>query len=166
MSQEIFCSTTHVNEEWYDGMPWLLWLRHEVEANCHPVHQLAGKPGNLLNLEIKWHLGQYSWKEKTTGTNNQKPPKRNYAIFFLIYTILWSDVWNVSYIELRIWNQVSYDHRSKYFNSNYIHKWWPRNDSFVFVLTILTSLTFKQKLFWILYVLTRLVGMISIKTKE
>ena len=24
----------------------------------------------------------------------------------------WSDIWNVSYIELRIWNQVSYDHRS------------------------------------------------------
>ena len=23
-----------------------------------------------------------------------------------------SDVWNVSYVELRIWNQVSYDHRS------------------------------------------------------
>ena len=23
-----------------------------------------------------------------------------------------SDIWNVSYIELRIWNQVSYDHRS------------------------------------------------------
>ena len=26
--------------------------------------------------------------------------------------IMWSDIWNVSYIELRIWNQVSYDHRS------------------------------------------------------
>ena len=25
---------------------------------------------------------------------------------------MWSDIWNVSYIELRIWNQVSYDHRS------------------------------------------------------
>ena len=25
---------------------------------------------------------------------------------------LWSDIWNVSYIELRIWNQVSYDHCS------------------------------------------------------
>ena len=24
----------------------------------------------------------------------------------------WSDIWNVSYIELRIWNQVSYDLRS------------------------------------------------------
>ena len=23
----------------------------------------------------------------------------------------WSDIWNVSYIELRIWNQVSHDHR-------------------------------------------------------
>ena len=26
--------------------------------------------------------------------------------------IMGSDIWNVSYIELRIWNQVSYDHRS------------------------------------------------------
>ena len=25
---------------------------------------------------------------------------------------MWSDIWNVLYIELRIWNQVSYDHRS------------------------------------------------------
>ena len=25
---------------------------------------------------------------------------------------MWSDIWNVSYIELRIWNQVSHDHRS------------------------------------------------------
>ena len=25
---------------------------------------------------------------------------------------LWSDIWNISYVELRIWNQVSYDHRS------------------------------------------------------
>ena len=24
---------------------------------------------------------------------------------------MWSDIWNVSYIELRIWNQVTYDHR-------------------------------------------------------
>ena len=25
---------------------------------------------------------------------------------------MWSEIWNVSYIELRIWNQVSHDHRS------------------------------------------------------
>ena len=25
---------------------------------------------------------------------------------------MWSDIWNVSDIELRSWNQVSYDHRS------------------------------------------------------
>ena len=25
---------------------------------------------------------------------------------------LWSDIWNVSYIELRIWNRVSYEHHS------------------------------------------------------
>ena len=30
----------------------------------------------------------------------------------LTYVVLWSDIWNVSYIELRIWNQVSYDHHS------------------------------------------------------
>ena len=25
---------------------------------------------------------------------------------------MWSDIWNVSYIELQIWNQASHDHRS------------------------------------------------------
>ena len=25
---------------------------------------------------------------------------------------MWSDIWNISYIELQIWNQVSYDLRS------------------------------------------------------
>ena len=47
-----------------------------------------------------------------------------------------------------------------------IHKWRRRNYSFVFRLTIPTSLTFKQEFFWILFVLTRLVRMISLKTKE
>ena len=47
-----------------------------------------------------------------------------------------------------------------------IHKWRRRNYSFVLRLTILTSLTFKQKFFWILFVVTRLVRIISIKTKE
>ena len=28
------------------------------------------------------------------------------------FLVLWSDIWNVSYVELRIWNQVSHDHRS------------------------------------------------------
>ena len=37
---------------------------------------------------------------------------------------------------------------------------------FVFVLIMLMSLTLKQKFFWILFVLTRLVRMISMKTKE
>ena len=37
---------------------------------------------------------------------------------------------------------------------------------FVFMLIILSSLTLKQNFFWILFVLTRLVRMISIKTKE
>ena len=47
-----------------------------------------------------------------------------------------------------------------------IHKWLPRNYSFVFVLIILTSLTLTKKFFWILSVLTRLVRMISIKAKQ
>ena len=47
-----------------------------------------------------------------------------------------------------------------------IHKWRPMNYSFVFVVIILTSLTLKQKFFWILLMQTRLVRMISIKTKE
>ena len=25
---------------------------------------------------------------------------------------MWSDIWNISYVELRSWNQLSYDHRS------------------------------------------------------
>ena len=28
------------------------------------------------------------------------------------FLVLWSDIWNVSYVELRIWNQVSHDHRT------------------------------------------------------
>ena len=36
----------------------------------------------------------------------------NDADFAALQYKFWSDVWNVSYIELRIWNQVSYDHRS------------------------------------------------------
>ena len=47
-----------------------------------------------------------------------------------------------------------------------IHKWRPRNYSFASVLIILTSLTSKQRFFWILFVLTRLVRMISIKHKN
>ena len=36
---------------------------------------------------------------------------------------MWSDIWNVSYIELRIWNQVSHDHRSDECNlSNCVEK--------------------------------------------
>ena len=29
-----------------------------------------------------------------------------------VLLMLWNYVWNISYIELRIWNQVSYDRRS------------------------------------------------------
>ena len=37
---------------------------------------------------------------------------------------LWSDIWNVSYIELQIWNQESYDHRSYERNlSNWAFSW-------------------------------------------
>ena len=37
---------------------------------------------------------------------------------------LWSDIWNVSYIELQIWNQGSYDHRSYERNlSNWAFSW-------------------------------------------
>ena len=57
-------------------------------------------------------------------------------------------------------------HRLNRWTIDRIHKWRPRNYSFVFVLIILTSLTLKQNFFWTLFVLTRLVRMISIKTKE
>ena len=39
---------------------------------------------------------------------------------------MWSDIWNVSYIELRILNQVSHDHRSYECNleeEEYIEAW-------------------------------------------
>ena len=36
---------------------------------------------------------------------------------------MWSDIWNVSYIELRMWNQVSYDPRSNERNlSNCVYR--------------------------------------------
>ena len=57
-------------------------------------------------------------------------------------------------------------HPIKYLPIDLIHKWRLINYSFVFRLIILTSLTLKQKFFWILFVQTRLVRMISIKTKE
>ena len=38
------------------------------------------------------------------------------------FTLYWSDIWNVSCIKLRIWNQVSYHHRSYERNlSNCVH---------------------------------------------
>ena len=36
----------------------------------------------------------------------------------MIIVTVWSDTWNVSYIELRIWNQVSYDLHS--YERNYV----------------------------------------------
>lgn len=47
-----------------------------------------------------------------------------------------------------------------------IHKWRPINYSFVHVLIGHTNLVLKEYFFWILPVLTRLVGLISTKTKE
>ena len=47
-----------------------------------------------------------------------------------------------------------------------IHKWRSRNYSFVIMLIILTGLTLEKRFFLILFVLTRLVRVISIKTKE
>lgn len=47
-----------------------------------------------------------------------------------------------------------------------IHEQWPRNYSFVYALSILTGLALKQKFFGILFMLMRLVRMISIITKE
>ena len=40
--------------------------------------------------------------------------KNDYFVFTASssHILLWSDIWNVSYIELQIWNQVSHDHRS------------------------------------------------------
>ena len=50
---------------------------------------------------------------KTHNQMIKRPPawKRQSCVNY-IKLFLWSDIWNVSYIELRVWNQVSYDHRS------------------------------------------------------
>ena len=48
---------------------------------------------------------------------------------------------------------------------NRTHKWRTRDYSFVFVRIILTSLTLKQEFFWILFLITRPVRMVSIKVK-
>ena len=42
-----------------------------------------------------------------------------------------------------------------------MHKWWPKNYSFVYVLIRLTSLALKQHFFCILHMHTRLVSLIS-----
>ena len=47
-----------------------------------------------------------------------------------------------------------------------MHKWRPTKYSFVFVLIRLTSLVLKERFFCILSVPTRLVSLISTKTKE
>ena len=47
-----------------------------------------------------------------------------------------------------------------------MHKWRPKKFSFVFVLIRPTSLVLKERFFCILSVLTRLVRLNSIKTKE
>ena len=48
----------------------------------------------------------------------------------------------------------------------HFHKWQPLLHSFVFILIRPTALVLKQIFFWNLLVVTRLVGLISIKTKE
>ena len=40
------------------------------------------------------------------------PVKMLNMIKISIFDLLWGDIWNISYVELRIWNQVSYDHRT------------------------------------------------------
>ena len=47
-----------------------------------------------------------------------------------------------------------------------MHKWRPKKYSFVFVIIRPTSLVLKELLFCILSMLTRLVRLISTKTKE
>ena len=54
----------------------------------------------------------------------------------------------------------------KYAFIDHFHKWRPTLHSFVFMLIRPTALVWKQIFFWILLVVARLVGLISIKTKE
>ena len=47
--------------------------------------------------------------------------------------LLWGDKWNISYIELRIWNQVRHDHRSTQFKQLRTEAW--KSQDFIGVWT-------------------------------
>ena len=60
-------------------------------------------------------------RREKTRTRNIETDRKTRLERFLLY-LYWGDIWNVSYIELRIWNQVSYDHHSNECNSsNCVH---------------------------------------------
>ena len=56
------------------------------------------------------------------------------------------------------------DQRLRY--RDHFHKWWPLLHSFVFMIIRPTALMLKQKLFWNVLVVARLVRLIRIKTNE
>ena len=58
-----------------------------------------GQRQHLSSLDVKQMNLYYKCNEKIW-------------IFCITRVLLWSHIWDISYIELRIWNQVSYDHYS------------------------------------------------------
>ena len=83
------------------------------------LHLWAGIPYLERHQDVsRWSASYSSMKY----TNNFFPRKNKPLILkscrlrvhsvMLALLFMWSDIWTVSYFELRVWNQVSYDHRS------------------------------------------------------
>ena len=60
--------------------------------------------GDRINREVYYN----DLRRKTQNTIN----KNAVTVQIFLEKTMWSDIWNISYVELRIRNQVSYDHRS------------------------------------------------------
>ena len=76
------------------------------------------KADQMISVFVFWQKGKndaesVSFKMDRKGGSSVGHGLRCFEEFSPACDIYWSwsDVWNVSYIELRIWNQVSYDHR-------------------------------------------------------
>ena len=66
----------------------------------------GGRPGKGGGFELR---SSFQFKCPTQG---ELTMVKRVQIFRPRDISVWSDIWNVSYIELQIWNQVSYDLRS------------------------------------------------------
>ena len=77
----------------------LNWVQHWVSQIGLSMSVFLGK---------EWH-GHLTRRMK--GVIPSIPVYQQWILFLQKY-VMWSDIWNVSYIELRSWNQVSYNHCS------------------------------------------------------